>query len=208
MYTTKKPLMFVLISAQVVLSLFVGIFSSKIENVVNIDSTILVITTLISLVLMAVVTFTIWLLDQPHAQPHANVPVGFWSTWKAERALMMIPAGLVFGAFMAVSTVPFFSAFFPISVKIGEDHIITMSWFLSYELYGFIIGLIISLLSAVLWHKMGGMFFLISFTISFPSMYSALQPDTHNLLLSIWGWGIPAVLLFLLMLGIGALFSK
>jgi hypothetical protein len=208
MYTTKNPLMFVLISAQVVLSLFVGIFSSKIENFVNIDSTLVVIITLISLVIMAVVTFTIWLLDQPHAQPHANVPVRFWTTWKAERALMMIPVGLVFGAFMAVVTVPFFSDPVPLFFTINERVHVGLSLFLLYELYGVTIGLIVSWCVAIVWHKMGGLFFLLSFIISFPSMYTALEPDLHNLLLTIWGWGIPAVLLFLLMLGIGALFSK
>jgi len=208
MYTTKNPLMFVLISAQVVLSLFVGIFSSKIENVVNIDSTILVITTLISLVLMAIVTFIIWLLDQSHAQPHSNVPVRFWATWKAERALMMIPVGLVFGAFMAVVTVPFFSDPVPLSFTIDENVLVGLNLFLLYELYGVILGLIVSWGVAIFWHKMGGLFFLLSFIISFPSMYTALEPNIHNLLLTIWGWGIPAVLLFLLLLGIGALFGK
>jgi len=208
-----------LVSAGVLLNFLVGIFASKIEKLIGIGPGVLAIITVLSLLLLSVVTYRIWLEERKalipsipspaSPTPGPALPVLGQRRWPLDHILAFIPMGMVAGAILAVVLVPLFDKMITLPIYITvEGESTPLRWCCTYELVGILLLLVTAIVVAVRWHGMAALLLLLSSITAFTAMFTVLRPYEQNFLLSLVAWGLSAVLVFVIVRGIAALLGK
>lgn len=219
MSTNARNRMFGLVSAGVLLNFLVGIFASKIEKLIGIGPGALAVITVLSLVLLSVVTYRLWLEERktpiPTVQspashrPGAVLPVLGQRRWPLDHILVFAPMGLVTGAILAAVLVPVFGKLITLPINISiEGESVALPWCRTYELVGILLLLVTATVVAIRWHGVAALLLLLSSITAFTAMFTVLRPYEQNFLLSLVAWGISAVLVFVLARGVVALLGK
>ena len=188
---------YLLILSEVILTSIIGIFASKIEEVIKISTTTLAWGLLVTILSLSVIHFTLWMTEQNNA--HITLPA---VTIEISKFLAIIPISLAFGSLLALVLVHLFSK--RVYIKIDDIFIVWMSL---YEIVGILIILAAGFIVTLKNNGLKGLILMWSTHLSFSTFIALLDPS-NPFNMTFLGWIIPLTFLLVFLRGIIALFGK